>query len=65
MLVKIGDKVYNAEDQPIMIVVQPGDKEKLHRLNNNQYRLCFYPEGLCLKEVEEFMKLEGDSDYVA
>ena len=65
MLVKIGDKIYDSEKEPIMIVLQDGDRDDMYRLEENEFRFCFFPKGTCYKKIEDFMTLEGDSNHGA
>ena len=60
MLVKIGNKIYTADKEPIMIIRQDGDEENMHCLKDNSYRFCFFPLNSCIKDIEEFMKVDGD-----
>lgn len=44
MKVKIKDKIYNAEDQPIMVILTKGEVEQISEMplkDENKY--CIYP----------------------
>ena len=42
MWVKIGDKVYNSEDQPIMVILTERDKENISSMPRDSYKYCEY-----------------------
>lgn len=65
MIVKIGEKIFDSKDEPIMIVVQEGDKHNLYILKDNEFRLCFHSGDVDEKELEEFMKLDIDPKHGA
>ena len=57
MKVKIGEKIYNAEHQPIMIVLSDSDKLNISNMKH-QTKYCAYPTDLCSKEeIEKFMEI--------
>ena len=65
MLVKIGNKIYDADKEPIMIILQDGDEDQMHCLRDNPFRFCFFPKDACLKEIEDFMHLIEDGNHGA
>ena len=65
MLVKIRNKVYDSEEENIMIILQDKDEDQMHCLKDNTFRFCFYPKNSCIKEIEEFMRLDIDGDHGA
>jgi len=58
MIVKIGDKVYDAEEEPIMLILSDSDKENLANMHSDKNKFITFPEGMDIKEVREFMKIE-------
>jgi hypothetical protein len=41
MKVKIGNKIYNSDDQPIMLIISNGEKEQITNMPGKKY--CVYP----------------------
>lgn len=60
--VKIGNKIYDSNDEPIMIILDKQDVEYISNMPTNNTKYCSYPEtGYTEGEIKEFMKLkEGD-----
>ena len=57
MKVKIGDKIYDPEDQPIMFILTDKDKENIRNMLPDNCKYCCYPNsGYTEEEIEEFMK---------
>jgi len=64
MKVKIGEKIYDTEHQPIMIILSDNDKLNISNMKY-QTRYCAYPADLYSKEeIEKFMEItaEGGKD---
>ena len=60
MKVKIGEKIYDAEYQPIMIILSDNDKLNISNMKH-QTKYCAYPTDLCSKEeVERFMETPAE-----
>lgn len=45
MKVKIGNKFYSAEDEPIMIILSEQDKKNISEMPDEYFKYCQYPEG--------------------
>jgi hypothetical protein len=60
MKVKVGDKVYDSEDEPVMVIVDDNDKEHIGRmLGTTATKYCCCPktdEWRNVKKVREWMK---------
>jgi hypothetical protein len=48
MKVKVGNKVYDGEKEPIMVILTPSDKENIANMRVEDTKYCFYP-GINLK----------------
>ena len=60
MKVKIGNKVYDAENQPIMVILSDKDKENIANMDENATKYCAYPDsGYSIEEIKEFMDYEN------
>jgi hypothetical protein len=57
MKVKIGNRIYSVEDQPIMIILDAFDKEYISNMGD-QTKYCRFPEGTKISEVARFMEEE-------
>ena len=56
MKVKIGDKIYSSEKEPIMIILDDSDKENVSAMLPESSKYCSYPnEGFSVDEIETFM----------
>lgn len=66
MKVKIGDKVYDSEEQ--MVWIEPTEKEIdqlkdwLNNIDVYRNRICFYPEGYDLNLVCDFMEVRKGAE---
>jgi hypothetical protein len=63
MKVKIGNEIYDANEQPIALIFD--DDESLKKTienmgemyNNDSKTYCIYPKGMDVKKIKEFMKV--------
>lgn len=60
MKVKIGNIVYNAKDEPIMIVLSDKDKENITNMDPKLTKYCAFPEGIDDDVIEKFMNIEDE-----
>lgn len=57
MKVKIGDKIYDANQEPIMLILTESDKENISSMDDVCMKYCVYPdEGYTEEEIKDFMK---------
>lgn len=57
MKVKVGEVIYDEEEQPIMVVLTDKDKENIANMAPGCTKYCAYPdEGYAPKWVEEWME---------
>jgi len=57
MKVKIGNKIYDAEDEPIMVILSDKDKGNINSMGKAT-KYCGFPEGWSEEDIVEFMKME-------
>jgi len=57
MRVKIGNTVYDSENEPIMLLLSNVEKQHISNMPYDAHKYCSYPEGREESEIEEFMKL--------
>ena len=56
MRVRIGDTVYDSNDEPIMIILTPRDLHNLRYMAPDLRKYCSYPEGMDRDAIEKWMK---------
>lgn len=57
MKVKIGDKIFDSEKEPIMIILNEGDKINISSMHEDATKYCTFPENWDLDLIKEFMKI--------
>lgn len=59
MKIKIGDKIYDANDVPIMIILSQADKDNIGNMLEDNFKYCSYPAtGYSEDQIREFMKID-------
>ena len=56
MKIKIGDKIYDAKNEPIMIILDDIDKTNIANMLPTATKYCSYPDECTPDEIKEFMK---------
>ena len=54
MKVKVGDKVYDGEEEPVMVILSKGEKAQIANMHPDATKYCVYPS------TEEWI----EDDYV-
>ena len=63
MKVKIGDKIYDPNEVPIMLLLSQTDKENISCMNSEANKYCAYPKtGYTEADIDEFMLLAEERD---
>lgn len=64
MKVKIGDKIYDSNEQPIMLIMEEYNVEDISDLLDDdeldEFIYCDYPDHMSEEEAMKFMGLELD-----
>lgn len=60
MKVKIGDTIYDANQQPIMLIFDDSDKNNIANMHPDKYKYAAFPDKMDIEEVKEFMKLTSN-----
>lgn len=60
MKVKIGSKVYDANDQPIMLILDDIDKANIKAMSKEAKFYCAFPEGTA--DIKSFMCIRSSSE---
>ena len=64
MKVKVGDKIYDGEKEPVMVILTDDDKENIANMAPEAHKYCAYPNDDCwikndYKAIREWMKKEN------
>jgi hypothetical protein len=59
MKVKIGDKIYNASEEPIMLILTQEDRKNIENMAPDATKYCAFPDNTSLKVINKFMKVEN------
>lgn len=57
MKVKIGEKIYDSNEEPILIVLSDDDKENINNMIPEATKYCSFPDIYDLVKIKEFMKI--------
>ena len=55
MLVKIGDKIYNSTQVPILLIFDAKEIKDMQNLADNNHKYCSCPDDTEEKDIEEFI----------
>jgi len=58
MKVKIKDKIYNSEKEPIMLILSDEDKKLINQMRPIDNKYCSYPYQWGQDMAKKFMKLK-------
>jgi hypothetical protein len=57
MKVKIGEKIYDSNEEPILIFLSEEDKENIKNMIPEATKYCSFPDTYDLGKIKEFMKI--------
>lgn len=58
MKVKIGNKIYDPNEEPIMVILDPEDKSNIANMLPEATKYASFPDSSTEEEIKEFMKTE-------
>jgi len=58
MIVKIGDKKFDSEKEPIMIELSLEERDLIANMDQAATKYCSYPLGMEANDVAKFMEIE-------
>lgn len=58
MRVKIGEKIYDSKEEPILLILEGKDKENIKNMLPEKTKYCSFPEEISILDIREFMKLK-------
>ena len=54
MKVKIGNKIFNPEEEPIMIILNDKDKENIKNMKVTATKYICFPKSTSIEEINKF-----------
>jgi hypothetical protein len=60
MRVKIGNKLYNPEEEPIMIILSDIDRYNISMMPGDAKKYCVFPDDIEYEDIKEWMKTEEE-----
>jgi len=57
MKVKIKDKIYDSNNEPIMIILSDEDKQNISNMLLECTKYCSFPENMNEETIKDFMKI--------
>ena len=60
MKVKIGNKIYDGETEPVMVILSDSDKQNIKNMLAECTKYACFPEGLTEEFMTSWMKDIGD-----
>jgi hypothetical protein len=58
MKVKIGNTIYDSNEEPIMLILSESDKENITNMTTEAVKFCSFPDKYDFDYIKEFMKTE-------
>jgi len=55
MQVKIGDKTYDSNNEPIMIILSKRDKSNIANMIDSANKYCSYPDWMDREDIRKWM----------
>jgi hypothetical protein len=56
MRVKIGDTIFDSSDEPILVIFEEEELEKIQVMAHGDNKFCAYPDNMDEEEVVEFIR---------
>ena len=64
MQVKIGNKIYDSNQEPILIILSQNDKENIKNMSPEATKYCSFPDSCNREIIKEFMLYNNGSPSV-
>jgi len=58
MKIKVGDKIYSSQDQPIMVILEEYNKIDIANMSEDAKKYCEFPDDLTEEEARKFMETD-------
>ena len=59
MKVKIGNKIYDSSEEPIMIILSDDDKFNISHMRKEDTKYLSYPDKMSIEKAKKFMEIGG------
>ena len=59
MKVKVGDTIYDSNEQPVMVILTEKDKQNIAMMASTATKFCSFPESWDARKVQEWMATDG------
>ena len=56
MKIKVGNKIYDGEKEPVMVILSKEDKYNINHMLKTATKYCSYPEGYDSDKIREWME---------
>jgi len=60
MKVKVRNKIYDGEKEPVMVILTDQDRENIKNMVPGATKYCMYPEIIPIEEIKKFMNTDED-----
>jgi hypothetical protein len=60
--VKLGDKIYDSTQEPIMLIMDDEVKEHISCMHPSAYTYCSCPDSMTENEIKAFMGIKDGDD---
>lgn len=64
MKIKIGDKFYDPNEEPVMLILNDQDKENIKNMHPEATKYCAYPEGTDKEFIREWMEKDDERETI-
>lgn len=58
MKIKVGNKTYDGNDTPIMVILENRDKENIKNMLSHCTKYCVFPDSYHFDDIEKWMSTE-------
>lgn len=55
MKIKIGNKIYDPNDEPVMLILDDQDKANITAMLPEATKYCAFPDSMSVEEIEDWM----------
>lgn len=62
MMVKVGNKIYDSQDMPLMVILDEEEKAMIADMIGGDDRFCSYPSHMDEMQIENWMLEDDDMD---
>ena len=56
MKIKVGNKIYDGEKEPVMVILSVADKENIKNMPEDNFKYCCYPDDMEADDILKWME---------